>query len=87
MSSMDTQQRINAREICVLCHNIRGISSNIKWNSVKNNILETRTDIVCLHGTKRDVFDLNYLRNFCPRSFDDFACVPSIGNSGGTLIT
>jgi exonuclease III len=87
LSSIDTQQRINTREICVLCHNIRGINSDIKWNSVQNNIQETKTDIVCLQETKRSVFDLSYLGNFCPRSFDDFTYVPSIGNSGGTLIT
>jgi exonuclease III len=85
--SMDTQNRINAREICILCHNIRGINSDTKWNLVENNILETKADIVCLQESKRVVFDLNYLRKLCPRSFDDFAYVPSIGNSGGTLIT
>jgi exonuclease III len=78
--------RINARETCILCHNI-GINSESKWNSVKNNILETKADIVCLQETKRDVFYLNYLRKLCPRNFDDFAHVPSIGNSRGTLIT
>jgi exonuclease III len=84
---MDTTDRINARETCILCHNIRGINSESKWNSVKNNILETKADIVCLQETKRDVFYLNYLRKLCPRNFDDFAHVPSIGNSRGTLIT
>jgi hypothetical protein len=32
------------------------------------------------------VFDLSYIRNFCPVSFDSFIYLPSNGASGGILV-
>jgi exonuclease III len=73
------------KEWSILCHNIRGINSSDKWNSIRNNIRETACDIICIQETKRASFDENYLRNFSPRQFDQFVFYPSIGASGGTL--
>jgi hypothetical protein len=42
--------------------------------------------VICLHETKREFFDGPYLKNFCLKCFDPFAFVPSIGNSGGSII-
>jgi exonuclease III len=81
---MDTQHN---REWTVLCHNIRGINSDRKWNSIRNKIQEIGCDIICLQETKRENFDHAYLRNFTPRSFDNFCFVPSVGNSGGMMIS
>jgi exonuclease III len=36
--------------------------------------------------TKRKSFDSNYIRNFCPKKFNKFAFVPSVGASGGLII-
>jgi exonuclease III len=71
----------------VLYHNIRGINSDRKWNSTKNKIQEIGCDIICLQETKRENFGHDYMRNFTPRSFDNFCFVPSVGNSRGTMIS
>jgi hypothetical protein len=73
------------RSLKILSHNIRGINSNIKWNSLRNNIMYTNCDIICIQETKKESFDDSYIRRFCNRSFDKFAFGPSIGASGGFL--
>lgn len=42
--------------------------------------------MVCLQKTKRDSFDLNYIRLFYPPIFDCFEFLPSLGASGGSII-
>jgi hypothetical protein len=73
------------RSLKILSHNIRGINSDIKWNSLRNNIMETNCDIICIQETKKESFDDSCIRRFCNRSFDKFAFGPSIGASGGFL--
>lgn len=70
----------------MLCWNIRGINADNKWESLRNKISECNCDIISIQETKREEFDLSYIRNFCPRNFDDFYFLPSIGNSGGILV-
>jgi exonuclease III len=74
------------REMVILCHNIRDINSDGKHNSIRNKVLETRCDIVCLQETKRDHFDITYLKKICPTDFDCVSFTPSFGASGGTII-
>jgi exonuclease III len=74
------------REMVILCHNIRGINSDGKHNTIRNKILESGCDIVFLQETMRDHFDITYLNFFCPAIFDCFSFTPSIGASGGTII-
>jgi hypothetical protein len=52
---MDNQSRNNNREWAILCHNIRGINSEAKWNSIKNKIKETNCEIIYLQE-KREKF-------------------------------
>jgi exonuclease III len=70
----------------VLCWNIRGINAVGKWESLKNKIIECQCDIISIQETKRESFDLSYIKNFCPGGFDDFCFLPSIGSSGGILV-
>ncbi|KAG2621111.1 hypothetical protein PVAP13_3NG170326, partial [Panicum virgatum] len=69
----------------ILCWNIRGLNSDKKWNSLRDKISEPGCDIICLQKTKKDSFDLQFIRNFCPAAFDAFEYLPSIGASEGTL--
>jgi exonuclease III len=70
-----------------MCHNIRGINSEKKWNYVKNKIGETNCDIICLQQeTKKETFDHAYLKNFCQPDLDSFYFIPSIGSSGGSIV-
>jgi hypothetical protein len=58
----------------------------LKWNAIRTKINESSCDIVFLQETKRAAFDLPYIKNFCPPSFDSFEYIPYAGASGGTII-
>jgi exonuclease III len=70
----------------ILSWNVRGINSEQRWEAIRGKVIEAKCDILCLQETKRASFDEHYIRKFCPRSLDDFAFLPSTGNSGGSLI-
>lgn len=76
----------NKRAWKVLNWNVRGLNSERKWNSIRDKIVESRAEVICLQETKREFFDISYLRNFCPADFDMFEYLPSVGASGGILI-
>lgn len=42
--------------------------------------------MVCLQETKKDLFDDDYIRKFCPRAVDKFVYSPSDGASGGVIV-
>jgi exonuclease III len=70
----------------VLCwNNVRGINSSEKWNAIRDRISESGRDIICLQETKRQQFDIQFIKNFCPVSFDAFEYLPSVGASGGII--
>lgn len=69
----------------ILCWNVRGANSDKKWNSIRDKIVESKGDIVCLQETKKEVIDQIFLRNICPQGFDAFAYKPAVGASGGIL--
>jgi hypothetical protein len=52
--SMDNPFQSYHRSLKILSHNIRGINSDTKWNSLQNNILESNCDIVYIQETKRN---------------------------------
>jgi exonuclease III len=66
--------------------NLRGINSEKKWLALYNKIEESGCDIICLQETKRELFDLTYIKKFCPKRFNKFEFVPSVGASGGLII-
>lgn len=73
------------RLLKVLCWNIRGINSEDKWKAIKSKVNECNCDIICLQETKREAFDQQFIRNFCPAQFDNFEFLPSVGASGGVI--
>jgi exonuclease III len=70
----------------VMSWNIRGINSDKKWNAIHDRLDDNNCDVLCLQETKRESFDLAYLRNFCSSSFDSFVFLPLLGASGGSVI-
>jgi mRNA deadenylase 3'-5' endonuclease subunit Ccr4 len=76
----------NKRSWRILCWNIRGINSQGKSDAIKSKIAESSCDILCLQETKREFFDTQYLRNFCPPRLNDFDFLPSVGASGGCIV-
>jgi exonuclease III len=77
---------MNTRSWHILCWNIRGINAFEKWDAVRNKIEESLCSVICLQETKREHFDMSYIRKFTPRRFDKFEFIPSIGASGGILV-
>ena len=70
----------------ILNWNVRGLNSDKKWNSIRDKITESRSEIICLQETKRETLDISFIRNFCPPAYDSFEYLPSIGASGGILV-
>ncbi len=68
-----------------LCWNVRGINSDAKWNAIRQKVEESACSLFCLQETKREVFDMAYVKKFCPRRFDKFAFAPSRGPRGDCL--
>jgi exonuclease III len=66
--------------------NLRGINSEKKWLALYNKIEESGCDIICLQETKRENFDMEYLRKFCHKKFEKFEFVSLVGASGGLII-
>lgn len=53
----------------VMSWNVRGLNFDKKWNSIRDKILESKSDIVYLQETKKESFDLRFIKNICPRDF------------------
>lgn len=76
----------NKRSWTTLCWNIRGINSEGKWTAIKSKIFESNCDIIYLQETKRESFELQYIKNYYPGHFDSFEFLPSVWASGGSII-
>ena len=70
----------------ILNWNIRGSNAHEKHLAIYNKIEESGCSILCLQETKRETFDLQYIRKFCPKRFNKFSFLPSNGASGGLLV-
>jgi exonuclease III len=70
----------------ILCWNIRGLNGTGKCDAIRDKIEEFGCSIVCLQETKREDFDISFIRKFAPRRFDSFDFAPSNGASGGLLL-
>lgn len=75
----------NTREWKVLCWNVRGLNSEWKWDSIRDKIVASACDVICFQETKKESFDLSFIKKFCPPSYDSFCYLPSIGASGGII--
>lgn len=47
--------------------------------------MESNCDVICLQETKRQDFDLNFLKKICPPIFDALEFIPFVGASRGSL--
>jgi exonuclease III len=85
MPTMNSRNAVIFSKWSVLSFNVRGINYVVKGNGIHCAIRESICDIICLQETKKEFFDSADLKKFCPNSFDSFAFVPSVGNSGGFI--
>jgi exonuclease III len=56
----------------ILNWNLRGINSEKKWLALASKIEESNCDIICLQETKRESFDMEYIKKFCPKKSINF---------------
>lgn len=70
----------------ILNWNVRGMNSEDKWLALHQKIEESSSTIICLQETKREQFDMAYIKIFCPNRISKFEYLPSIAASGGILI-
>ena len=70
----------------ILCWNVRGINRSEKWPLIRNKIDESNCDIFCFQETKKENFDLAFVKKFAPRKFDQFIFSPSVGALGGIIV-
>lgn len=69
----------------MLCWNVQGLNSEPKQLAVHNAISSSGCAIICLQETKRTQIDMSFVKLFCPRNFDQFVFMPSVGASGGLI--
>lgn len=70
----------------ILCWNARDLNSDVKCLALRNKVDVSGCSIICLQETKKESFDHSFIRKCCPRRFDKFEFIPSIGASGGIII-
>ena len=70
----------------VLCWNIKGLNADDKQIALYNKIVESGCAVACIQGTKKEMFERNFIKKCCPRQFDSFAFAPSVGAPGGILV-
>ena len=70
----------------VLCWNVCDLNSEAQQLVVKQKIDESGCSVFCLQETKCMHIDHRFIRRFCPRRFDNFAYVPSVGSSASMVI-
>jgi exonuclease III len=59
--------------------NLRGINSEKKWVALSNKIEESGCDIICLQETKRESFDLAYIKKIAQRNSQGLNLYPLWG--------
>jgi hypothetical protein len=60
------------------------MNASSKWDAVRDKIEESACSVICLQETKKDHFDMAFIRKFAPRRFDKFDFVPSSGPQGAS---
>ena len=70
----------------ILNWNVRGVNSDKKWNSIREKIIESKSEIICLRKTKKRELWQQLHQKLLPPDFDAFQFLPSIGASGGILV-
>lgn len=70
----------------ILCWNVRGVNSADKCRAVRQAVDESGCTVFCLQETKKEAFDMAYIKKLAPKRFDSFTFSPSVGASEGILV-
>lgn len=50
------------QELKGLNWNVRGLNSDTKWNSIRDKIVKSNSEIVCLQETKKEAFNISFIK-------------------------
>jgi exonuclease III len=70
----------------ILSWNVRGMNSPDRCIIIRSKISKSFCEIVCLQETKKYDIYLAFIRTCCPKDFDKFVFLPSVGAYGGSTI-
>jgi hypothetical protein len=63
----------------IICWNVRGLNSSDRQNSVRNLVLSSKADVVCLQETKMTVISTRTILAALGSDFCQFSFLPSSG--------
>ena len=69
----------------LVCWNVRGLNNPAKKKALREFADSVHPAIFCIQETKREAFDLAFIKTFYPKRFDKFVFAPSLGASGGII--
>lgn len=70
----------------ILIWNVRGLNNKARCDYVRDTVLSSKADIVCLQETKVEAFSAYLLLSACGTEFDKCLTLPANGTCGGILI-
>jgi exonuclease III len=70
----------------VLCWNIRGLNAKSKQLALMNAINNSGCSVICLQETKKEDFDLAFIKACCHTRFDEYVLSPRLVPLGGLLL-
>ena len=71
----------------ILVWNARGLNQRDRRNSVRDVVLSSGVDVVCLQETKVEVMTQRLFLSVFGSEFDKFVALPAAGMRGGVVIT
>jgi hypothetical protein len=66
--------------------NVHGLNKKARRDYVRDTILSSKADIVCLQETKVAAFSTHLLLSLCGSDLDKFLALPANGTRGGILV-
>lgn len=70
----------------ILVWNVRGLNQRDRRNSIRDVILSSNADIVCLQETKVENLSQHLFLSVFGPAYDNFIVLPANGTRGGLLI-
>ncbi|KAJ1262285.1 hypothetical protein BS78_09G094600 [Paspalum vaginatum] len=70
----------------ILVWNARGLNQRDQRISVRDTILSSRSDVVCIQETKADFMSQTLFLSVFGTDYDKFAALPAVNTRGGIVI-
>jgi exonuclease III len=70
----------------IIIWNVRGLNKKARRDAVRQTIVSTQPDLVCLQETKKASISRFMVMSLLGSEFDHFICLPALGTRGGILV-